>query len=89
MKHPESDDEEVKPNWPVIRDLFSQVIEPARTWEQADCLGELNDMAKHFTRAFPGVFYSIDDMKLALHDLNIPLERNEHNNRFYYLAKWR
>lgn len=90
MIHEESEETEQEPNWPAIRDLFSQIIGPARSWPEADCFGELKQMADIFSKSFPGVHYTYpEDIQLALHDLNIDPERNEHNNKFYYLAKWR
>jgi len=87
FKH--EDDEPPEPNWPAIRDLFAQYIEPAKSWEDADCLGELHIMAAHFCQACPNVEFTFEDLKLALYDLNISYERNEHNGKFYYLAKWK
>jgi hypothetical protein len=80
--------EQKESNWIAIRDLFGQLIRPAR-WNNAEIISTAEQMADHFQNAYPGVFFSLEDLKLALHDLNIPFERNEHNNEFYYLAKWR
>lgn len=75
-------------NWKEVSSLFSTVITPTKDWTQADCLGDINEMAVHFTNAFPEHQFSIEDLRLALHDMNVPFERNEHNNKWYYLAKW-
>jgi len=89
-KRHEEDDEDEKPdNWKVIRDLFISVIEPARDWPDADLVETLKGMGEKFSNSFPGVRFTYDDLKLALYDMGILFERNEHNNKFYYLAKWR
>jgi hypothetical protein len=85
----DSEDEENKDNWLAVRDCLSQIIEKAKDWTDADCLSDLNDMAQHFTRAYPDVHCTVQDLRMALHDLNINQERNEHNNKYYYLAKWK
>ena len=46
-------------------------------------------MALHFHQAYPEVGLTMEDLRLALHDLNIPYERNEYNDKFYYLANWK
>jgi DNA invertase Pin-like site-specific DNA recombinase len=89
-KYHDEDDEDEKPeNWPAIRDLFAQVIQPAKDWTDADIIESVSGMAEKFSNSFPGVAYTFDDLKLALFDMNVSFERNEHNNKFYYLAKWR
>lgn len=87
----DEDDEpkEIKPTWPAIRDLFEQLIKPAKDWEHAQIIADSSEMAGHFMRSYPDTLLLFTDMRLALHDLNIPYERNEHNNKFYYLADWR
>lgn len=81
--------EEKEPTWPAIRDLFQQIIEPAKNWQDAQIVASPEEMIAHFHEAFPDVSIWGDDMRLALHDLRIPFERNEHNNKYYYLAKWK
>lgn len=73
--------------WPAIRDLFAQIIKKS-DWQHADIVATPQEMSEHFEKAFPDVYVSMSDLRLALHDLNIPYERNEHNNKYYYLAKW-
>lgn len=81
-------EEKKAPNWQAVRDLFAQLIEPAN-WQSGDLIVKPDEMLEHFQNAYPGVDIWLEDMKLALHDLNIPFERNEHNNEFYYLARWK
>lgn len=89
------DDEDEKPEkkkaprWPQIVDLFSNEIGPARDWQDAEIIGNMEDMCKIFNEAFPGQAYMVDDMRLALHAMRIKHERNEHNQQYYYLAKWK
>jgi hypothetical protein len=85
----EGESKKSKDNWKVVRDLLASLLGPAKDWADADCLGDLNDMAIRFTEAYPDVNCTVEDLRLALHDLNISYERNEHNNKYYYLAKWR
>jgi hypothetical protein len=82
------EDDAPESKWPIIKDLFSSVIKPAKDWPEADCLGDINDMAMHFRNAFPEQIFTIEDLRLALHDMNIKFERNENNNKYYYLATW-
>jgi len=92
-KHYDDDDDdepkEIKPTWPAIRDLFEQLIRPAKDWQEAEIIADNSEMAACFISSYPDVMLLFDDMRLALHDLKIPYERNEHNNKFYYLANWR
>jgi hypothetical protein len=79
------DDEEkpAKQVWPQIVDLFSNEIGPAKDWQDADIVGSMEDICKIFNEGFPGaLFFTADAMR-------IPHERNEHNNKYYYLAKWK
>jgi hypothetical protein len=76
-------------NWIAVRDLFELLIVKAPDWENADIVEEPEGMAKIFKTAYPEKSVWMEDMRLALHDLNVPFERNEHNNKFYYLAKWK
>ena len=84
----DDEEEEKAPSWPAIRDLFKQLISPAKDWPESDCLGTISDMAKHFSQAYPEVMFTVEDLRLALYDMGIPYERNENNNKHYYLAKW-
>ena len=77
-----------EPTWPALRDLFGQIIVRARNWQDAEIIATQEEMAEHFSNAYPDVNFWPSDIPLALHDLNIPYERNENNNKFYYLAKW-
>lgn len=89
-KYPfDDDDEPVEPTWPAVRDLFSGLIVPAKDWLDAELIAEPREMAGHFIAAYPEAAITMEDLRLALHDLRIPFERNEHNSKFYYLAKWR
>lgn len=74
--------------WLAVRDLFSQLIRPAKGWEDADIIAEPAEMAQRFRQAYPEKKLFLEDMRLALHDLNISFERNEHNDKFYYLASY-
>lgn len=85
----ESDELPREPTWPAMRDLFDQIIEKASGWEDATLIATYNEMLEHFSDAYPDVNYCPSDLTLALHDLQIPYERNEHNNKYYYLAKWK
>lgn len=85
----DDEDDEPVPTWPAIRDLYSQLIEKAKDWETADIIAEPVEMAAHLVQAYPEVNLSMEDLRLALHDLNIGFERNEFNNKFYYLANWK
>jgi|GEM_PF-6008023 len=89
MRHEEEDKDDKPAAWIIIRDLFILDIEPAKSWAEADCLGDLSEMCAVFSNAHPSVFFLPNHMELALYDMNIKFERNEHNNKFYYLAKWR
>jgi hypothetical protein len=80
---------ERKPSWPAIRDLFSTIIAPANGWQDASLIADEDEMRTHFYNAFPDVTLWFDDIRLALHALDIPYERNEHNNKWYYLARWK
>lgn len=86
--HSEKDDEP-EPVWPVIRDRLDILIGPAKNWHTAQVIAEIPEMAKHFTQAYPEILFCYEDLRLALHDLGIPYERNEHNNKYYYLANWK
>jgi hypothetical protein len=83
------EDEENKDNWLAVRDQLATIIEKADDWADADCLSDLSDMARHFMEAFPDVHCTVQDLRMALRDLNIDQERNEHNDKYYYLAKWK
>jgi hypothetical protein len=83
------EDKPKEPTWPAIRDLFSQIITSASDWNDAKIIASSDEMMQHFHEAFPDVSLWESDMRLALHDLGIPFERNEHNNKYYYLARWR
>jgi len=83
------DKQKKEPTWTAIRDLFDQIIVRAKNWQDAEIIATPEDMADHFQNAFPDVNLWPSDIPLALHDLNIPFERNENNNKFYYLARWR
>lgn len=87
--HEEEDDEPKAPTWPAVRDLFAQLIARCSDWEEAQIIALPVDMAAHFHQAYPEANLCMEDLRLALHDLNIPYERNEHNDKFYYLANWR
>lgn len=76
------------PTWPAVRDLLAQIIIRAKGWHDADLIATQKEMFQHFQEAFPGASLYPSDLILALHDLNVPYERNEHNNKYYYLAKW-
>jgi hypothetical protein len=92
MKKYEEDDEEFEqkdPSWWAVKDLFEELIVKAKGWEDAQIFAEPLDMAGYFRQAYPEVRLTMEDLRLALHDLNVPFERNEHNAKFYYLAKWK
>lgn len=72
-----------------IQDLFDQIIVAAKNWQDAEIIATPEEMADHFQNAFPEVNLGPSDIPLSLHHLNIPFERNENNNKFYYLARWR
>jgi len=78
-----------KDYWITIRDLLDQIIVKNDDWTTAGIIAELVDMANVFRQQYPEVIFCIEDLRMALHDLNIGYERNEHNNKFYYLANWK
>ena len=84
----DNDDDVPAPTWPAVRDLLQQLIMPAQ-WENAMIMATPAQMALHFHQAYPEVGLTMEDLRLALHDLNIPYERNEYNDKFYYLANWK
>ncbi|MBC8053755.1 MAG: hypothetical protein H7Y13_11890 [Sphingobacteriaceae bacterium] len=70
--------------------MFSTEIAPARDWQDAQIIEQLEGMCKIFNNAYPGQAYTFEDMILALHAMRIEKDRNEHNNNeYYYLAKWK
>ena len=85
----DEDDDDQPDSWEAVRDLFQQLIKPCFKWHEADIIAEPNEMAAYFRQHYPGVKLLMEDLRLAMHDLNVPFERNEHNNKFYYLAKWK
>jgi len=89
----EDDDEKPKKPkveyWKVVKDLLEQTIVKNGDWQTAEIIAELEEMINIFRKQYPEVIFSVEDLRLALHDLNIDYERNEHNDRFYYLANWK
>jgi hypothetical protein len=87
-RHEEDDFSDDKTtNWEVLRNLLTLHISGS-TWTDADSIASLDDLYDQVRNILPAVSFSHEDLQLALYSLSVPFERNEHNNKFYYLVKW-